>query len=102
LFVIGNVMMIMKYIYPVNSFYTAFISTAAILGAVIGQLFFGILCDRMGRRAVSIITIVLVVLGSILSAFCIDSSFLSVYVWLGLTRFILGVGVGGEYPVSLI
>ena len=47
----------------------AYISTAVLIGAVLGQLFFGLLADRIGRRLGFIITLSLVILGAILSAF---------------------------------
>lgn len=46
----------------------AYISTAVLIGAVLGQLFFGLLADRIGRRLGFIVTLSLVILGSILSA----------------------------------
>lgn len=46
----------------------AYISTAVLIGAVLGQLFFGLLADRIGRRLGFIITLSLVILGAILSA----------------------------------
>ena len=46
----------------------AYISTAVLIGAVLGQLFFGLLADRIGRRLGFIITLSLVIFGAILSA----------------------------------
>lgn len=101
LFVISNVMLIMKKIYNLTPVWSSFISSSALVGAIIGQLFFGILSDRLGRKFISIATIILVLLGCILSAFCFDGILgTSIFLWLGISRFILGVGVGGEYPLS--
>lgn len=46
----------------------AYISTAVLIGAVLGQIFFGLLADRIGRRLGFIITLSLVILGAILSS----------------------------------
>jgi hypothetical protein len=53
LFVIANVMLIMSKKYALNDAYKAFITSAALAGAVFGQLFFGTLCDWFGRKAIS-------------------------------------------------
>ena len=93
-------MKLMQEIYPQSGGQTSMISTTALIGAIIGQLTFGALADRFGRRVIFITTCLLVTLGSLLSAFVFDSEAVSIYTWLALTRFLLGVGVGGEYPLS--
>lgn len=96
-------MLIMKKLYGANTAYETFISTGALVGAVIGQLFFGILCDCLGRKVVAITTIFLVVFGSIASAFVFDDVLdTTIFLWLGLCRLVLGIGVGGEYPLSAV
>ena len=71
------------------------------LGAIVGQLLFGALADLMGRRIIFIVTCSLVILGALLSAFAVDStSSFGIFSQLALWRFVLGVGVGGEYPLS--
>ena len=77
------------------------IKTTALIGAIFGQLFFGSTADIFGRRKVFIITCSLVILGATLSATVINSTgFFVIYSQLCLWRFLLGVGVGGEYPLS--
>jgi len=77
-------------------------SSAALFGAVLGQLLFGTLADRLGRRVIFIATGTLIVCGSILSA-CVQefgggpASLMSQLV---VSRAILGFGIGGEYPLS--
>ncbi|TYB56394.1 MFS transporter [Nonomuraea sp. PA05] len=68
--------------------------TAAALyvaGACIGALFFGWLTDRFGRKKLFIITLVVYLVATLLTAF----SF-SVW-WFFLFRFLTGFGIGGEY-----
>jgi PHS family inorganic phosphate transporter-like MFS transporter len=76
------------------------VKTMALIGAVVGQLVFGATADLIGRRIVFIITCTLVICGAILSASAQDTSSFGIYSQLCLWRFILGVGVGGEYPLS--
>ncbi|KAG6776710.1 hypothetical protein D5086_011759 [Populus alba] len=71
-----------------------------LLGTVIGQLVFGILGDRMGRRRVYGISLMLMVLSSVGCGFSICRTKTCVLVSLGVFRFFLGLGIGGDYPLS--
>ncbi|WP_375430823.1 MFS transporter [uncultured Friedmanniella sp.] len=67
--------------------------TAAIylVGQVAGALFFGRLTDKLGRKRLFVLTLVIYLVGSGLAG-------LSPNVWfLYLFRFVAGVGIGGEY-----
>ncbi|KAK4600329.1 hypothetical protein RGQ29_010119 [Quercus rubra] len=72
----------------------------ALLGTVIGQLVFGRLGDLVGRRRVYGIALMIMALSSIGCGFSICTTRSCVLVSLGLFRFILGFGVGGDYPLS--
>lgn len=81
----------------------ALISSSALLGAIVGQLSFGYLADRFGRRRCYLATLTLCVIGSLGSATSTplsSSSPSSLYILLSFWRCILGVGVGGEYPLT--
>jgi MFS transporter, PHS family, inorganic phosphate transporter len=80
---------------------SVYIKTAALIGAVIGQLVFGALADKLGRRLIFVCTISMVIIGALAS--CVlqgspDSG--SIYVHLFITRLVLGIGIGGEYPLG--
>lgn len=62
-----------------------------VAGACIGALLFGWLTDRYGRKRLFIITLVVYLVATALTAF----SF-SVW-WFVLFRFLTGLGIGGEY-----
>lgn len=64
------------------------------IGMAVGALGFGILADRIGRKQVFMLTIVLFSVASGLSAFA-----LSLTVFL-ILRFFVGAGLGGELPVA--
>jgi PHS family inorganic phosphate transporter-like MFS transporter len=78
------------------------VSLMAIVGALCGQLFFGILGDQFGRKTTFITTAVLTIVGTILQACAQPTQFLGMNIWqqLMLFRFIMGMGVGGEYPMA--
>ncbi|XP_076892280.1 putative inorganic phosphate transporter 1-9 [Bidens hawaiensis] len=72
----------------------------ALMGAVIGQLVFGRLGDCVGRRRVYGISLVMMVVGSIGCGFSLSKLTSMVFVSLGFFRFLLGIGIGGDYPLS--
>jgi PHS family inorganic phosphate transporter-like MFS transporter len=73
------------------------------VGTLIGQLFFGYLADRYGRKRMYGIELMIIMVGTIGSAFSANmAKGLSVYAVLGIWRFFMGVGIGGDYPLSAI
>lgn len=68
--------------------------TAFFLGMLIGAFVFGRLADRIGRRPVLFITIIIDAIFGIASAFAPDLQ------WLLALRFLTGIGVGGTLPVD--
>lgn len=77
----------------------AMITSAAIVGATVGMLLFGALADRLGRRTMFLLTALLTSLGAIASA-CALGRGAGIYTELAAWRFVMGVGIGGEYPLS--
>lgn len=74
------------------------IKAMAVAGAILGQLLFGSVADLIGRKRVFIVTCFLVIVGALLSATVANNS--NIYTQLCVWRFVLGIGVGGEYPLS--
>src|SRR5215831_15150202 len=68
-----------------------FASTAYVLGAVFGALFFGWLTDRLGRRKLFFITLTVYLTFAAATAFSWDLASFAVF------RFLTGAGIGGEY-----
>jgi MFS family permease len=72
------------------------LATVYLIGEVIGALVFGQLSDRLGRRRLFFLTLTIYFTGSTLTALVIGQGTLSL-LFLYLTRFIAGTGIGGEY-----
>ncbi|XP_043696310.1 low affinity inorganic phosphate transporter 1-like [Telopea speciosissima] len=76
------------------------ITGVAFVGTLTGQLFFGWLGDKMGRKRVYGLTLVLMVVCSIASGLSFGHSAKGVMASLCFFRFWLGFGIGGDYPLS--
>lgn len=79
-----------------------FVKAGANIGSVIGQFTFGYLADALGRKAVYGKELMLIIIATIL---CLTTptgtlSPNSCLIYLGMFRILLGVGVGGDYPMS--
>ncbi len=72
------------------------VATVYLAGEVVGALFFGRLSDKLGRRNLFMITLGVYLLGSGLTALTLGNS-AGWIVFLYITRFIAGMGIGGEY-----
>jgi MFS family permease len=72
------------------------VASVYLAGEVVGALYFGRLSDKLGRRKLFMITLGVYLVGSGLTALTLGNSGF----WIGflyLTRFIAGMGIGGEY-----
>ncbi|CAL9748084.1 unnamed protein product [Musa acuminata subsp. burmannicoides] len=72
----------------------------ALVGTVIGQLIFGMLGDRVGRRRVYGFSLLLMIASSFGCGFSICRTRNCVLTSLCFFRFMLGIGIGGDYPLS--
>ncbi|KAL3734442.1 hypothetical protein ACJRO7_023748 [Eucalyptus globulus] len=72
----------------------------ALLGAAIGQLIFGRLGDLAGRKRLYGLALMLIMAGSIGCGFSIGTPKGYILGSLGFFRFLVGVGIGGDYPLS--
>jgi MFS family permease len=72
------------------------IASVYLAGEVVGALFFGRLSDKLGRRNLFMITLAVYLVGSGLTALTLGNS-AGWVVFLYVTRFIAGMGIGGEY-----
>ncbi|KAJ6541459.1 major facilitator superfamily domain-containing protein [Mycena capillaripes] len=78
------------------------LKAAANIGSVIGQFLFGYLADSLGRKAIYGKELMLIIFATIM---CITTPTGSLspnncLIYLSVFRILLGVGVGGDYPMS--
>ncbi|GAA4553514.1 MFS transporter [Pseudonocardia xishanensis] len=72
------------------------IASVYLAGEVVGALFFGRLSDKLGRRNLFMITLAVYMVGSGLTALTLGAG-PGRLAFLYLTRFVAGMGIGGEY-----
>lgn len=71
-------------------------------GTVIGQLLFGWLADRIGRKRMYGIELIIIIFATLAQALSSDSRAVSIVGLLIFWRVIMGIGIGGDYPLSSI
>ncbi|KAI9336345.1 major facilitator superfamily domain-containing protein [Obelidium mucronatum] len=87
--------------YPDGANFDAWMKASTNWGNFVGQLGFGYLGDKLGRKkmyGVELIIMIVCTIGSALSASFVNGW--SVLVVLSMWRFFLGIGIGGDYPMS--
>ncbi|MFB6469648.1 MAG: MFS transporter [Vulcanisaeta sp. AZ3] len=94
LFAISIALVFLQKIWDLTSTEISLIASAALFGAVIGPFIFGRIGDIFGRKYIYGVEASILTAGAIASALSINPTML----W--ITRLILGLGVGGDYPIS--
>ncbi|CAK7203955.1 hypothetical protein SEUCBS139899_006705 [Sporothrix eucalyptigena] len=88
---------------PKYNYVGTLINVFTLLGSVVGQLGFGFLADYYGRTRLYGIELILVIVSTIGVATSNygynDLSFLGLFIW---WRFVMGIGIGAEYPLSAV
>ena len=94
LFVIGTAAALVAVQWHLSTLQTSWVTGAAILGAFVGAFTFGRIADVIGRKKVYVTVAVIMIFGAVASAFAPD------FLFLVIARLVLGLGIGGDYPVS--
>src|SRR5277367_2218967 len=105
--VMGTVNTILGLVYPdiyPNSTYSQNISSIVFAGTVLGQLSFGYMSDNLGRKFGMVAATIIVVVFSIMSAgaYGAGGSTTGMLSALAAYRFLLGIGIGAEYPAGSV
>lgn len=96
LFVISTVAALVTAQWRLSTDGTSWVTGAAILGAFLGATVFGRVADRLGRKSVYVAVAIVMIAGALASALAMN------FAWLVAARFVLGLGIGGDYPVSAV
>ena len=78
------------------------LKTAASAGAVVGQLGFGWLADVVGRRKMYGLELAIIVFATLAQSLSSPSRAVSLTGLLVFWRVVMGIGIGGDYPLSAI
>jgi MFS transporter, PHS family, inorganic phosphate transporter len=96
LFVIGIASTLITKDWGLSADRLALLNSTMLAAAFLGALVFGRFADKVGRKRVYWLVAAIMIVGALGSAF--SQSF---WMLIGF-RFVLGVGVGGDYPVSAV
>ena len=96
LFVIGTAAALVAVQWHLSTLQTSWVTGAAILGSFVGAFAFGRIADVFGRKKVYVIVAVIMIFGALASAFAPS------FIWLVAARLVLGLGIGGDYPISAV
>jgi MFS family permease len=94
LFVIGVVMSMLKEQWHISPTADGLVTSTALLASAIGAVLFGRIADMLGRKRIYGYEVLVLAAGAVASALSPDIW------WLIVFRFVLGLGIGGDYPVS--
>ena len=96
LFIIGTATTLIKAQWHLSSAQTGLINSTSLIAAFLGAFLFGRLADVFGRKKIYGLEASLMAVGALASAFAPG------LIWLIAFRFIMGIGIGGDYPVSAV
>ncbi|KAJ8521094.1 hypothetical protein ONZ45_g2138 [Pleurotus djamor] len=78
------------------------IKVATPVGTLVGQLLFGWLADHLGRKRMYGIELTIMIVTTFGQAVSGSGPAVNILVALSVWRFFMGVGVGGDYPLSAV
>jgi MFS family permease len=96
LFIIGVALVLIRAEWHLSAVQTSLLGSATLLATLAGALVFGRIADLAGRKRVYGLVAAIMAAGALATALAPS------YVWLVAFRFVLGIGIGGDYPVSAV
>ena len=94
IFSLGVAMPLITSRFSLSALMVGLIGSALVLGAVFGAVIGGPAADRFGRKPAFLIDMTIVTVGALISALADAPQ------WVLLGQFIVGVGIGIDFPVS--
>jgi MFS family permease len=94
IFSLGVAMPLITSHFSLSALMVGLIGSALVLGAVFGALIGGPAADRFGRKPAFLIDMTIITVGALISALADAPQ------WVLLGQFIVGVGIGIDFPVS--
>ncbi len=96
LFTIGIAISLIDPLWKLSGVETGLLGSVSLISALIGSFVFGRIADKKGRKKLYGIEAMIMAIGALLSAISPNLT------WLIFARFLLGIGIGGDYPVSAV
>ncbi len=96
LFIIGAALVLIKAQWHPTTVQLGLLGSTSLIAAFVGAFVFGRLADVVGRKRIYGMLAIIMAFGAIASALSPNIT------WLLIFRFILGIGIGGDYPVSAV
>lgn len=96
LFIIGTVTALLMPLWHLSLSQIVVLNATALAASAFGAIAFGGLMDKLGRKRIYGLELLLLVVGALVSAAAPS------FVWLVVGRVIVGLGVGGDYPTSAV
>lgn len=96
LFIIGAALVLIKAEWHPSTAMIGLLGSTALIAAFLGAFVFGRLADVFGRKSIYGLEAAIMAIGAVLSAFAPS------VLWLLIFRFVMGLGIGGDYPMSAV
>jgi MFS family permease len=93
LFIIGIALPLVQDQWHTDPIIQGAVTSAALMGAIFGAMIGGRLTDKFGRKSIYTIDLMIFIVFTVLSAFAWEPISLIFF------RFMLGVGIGADYPI---
>jgi PHS family inorganic phosphate transporter-like MFS transporter len=94
LFIIGIVVALLRPEWGLSTSQVSLLNSVTLLASAAGAIVFGRIADILGRKRIYGYEVLILAIGALASAFAPNFWFLVI------CRVILGIGIGGDYPVS--
>ena len=94
-FVIGVALPFLKRDFGLDAVTVGAVATAAVVGSLVGSITLGPITDKVGRKPMLIVDVVLFVVATTGTALAWNAASLIVF------RFLVGVAIGADYPISV-